>query len=301
VLEELEPVPAAVKVHLGAADVAARVVRDGRFAQLRLEEPVVAARGDRFVLRSETTVGGGRVVDPAPPRRLEPERLEVLERGDPAEIVPLLVPEPVTVTELQATGLFTPAQLAEGLATVERAGDWAYRPAWLEGVRAVIRERLAARAEANPIDPGIPLGELLPREPWASAIQPLLHVERRGGKAFAHGAAASLGDHAEAAARVEAELADGGLTRVEDAELAAYLESAGKLRRVGDGFAVSPELYDRGREALPTLDPITLAAFRDALGVSRRAAQLLLERYDADGLTRRVGDERVLRASARQN
>ena len=34
--------------------------------------------------------------------------------------------------------------------------------------------------------------------------------------------------------------------------------------------------------------------------VSRRSAQLLLERFDADGLTRRVGDERVLRRAARQ-
>jgi selenocysteine-specific elongation factor len=212
----------------------------------------------------------------------------------------LLTLEPVTVAELQATGLFTPAQLAEGLAAVEQAGDWAYRPAWLEGVRAVVRDRLAERAEANPVDPGIPLGELLPREPWAPAILPLLHVERRNGKAYAPGAAPSLGDRAEAAARLEAELADSGLARVEDADVAAYLESAGRLRRVGDGLAVSSELYDRGLEALLVLDPITLAAFRDALGISRRTAQLLLERYDADGLTRRVGDERVLRASARQ-
>src|SRR5207247_10318315 len=94
----LGPVPAAGRVHLGTADVAARVVRSGRFAQLRLDEPVVAARGDRFVLRTETTVGGGRVIDPAPPRRLEPERLEILERGDPGEIVSLLTAEPVTPT-----------------------------------------------------------------------------------------------------------------------------------------------------------------------------------------------------------
>jgi selenocysteine-specific elongation factor len=67
---------------------------------------------------------------------------------------------------------------------------------------------------------------------------------------------------------------------------------------VGDGQAVSPELYARGREALAALDPITLAAFRDALAISRRTAQLLLERYDADGLTRRVGDRRVLRRSS---
>ena len=43
---------------------------------------------------------------------------------------------------------------------------------------------------------------------------------------------------------------------------------------------------------------ITLARFRDLLGVGRRSAQLLLERFDADGLTRRVGDERVLRRAA---
>ena len=43
---------------------------------------------------------------------------------------------------------------------------------------------------------------------------------------------------------------------------------------------------------------ITLARFRDLLGISRRPAQLLLERFDADGLTRRIGDERVLRRGA---
>jgi selenocysteine-specific elongation factor len=50
---------------------------------------------------------------------------------------------------------------------------------------------------------------------------------------------------------------------------------------------------------LQTLEPITLAGFRDALEISRRTAQLLLERFDADGLTRRVGDERVLRRPSR--
>ena len=295
VLEELEPVPAAVKVHLGTADVAARVVRSGRFAQLRLDDPVVAARGDRFVLRTETTVGGGRVVDPAPPRRLDPERLEILDRGDPAEIVSVLIAEPVTTATLQAMGLFTPAQLASGLAAVDLAGEWAYRPTWLEGVRAVVRERLVERAETNPLDPGIPIGELLPQEPWAPAILPLLHLERRGGKAYAPGAAASLGDRTEAADRLEAELNAEGVAKTDDPELAAYLEAAGRLKRVGDGFAVSSELYERGRETLQRLEPITLAAFRDALGISRRTAQLLLERFDADGLTRRVGDERVLR------
>jgi selenocysteine-specific elongation factor len=296
-LEEVEPVPAAVKVQLGTADVVARVVRSGQFAQLRLEDPVIAARGDRFVLRAETTVGGGRVVDPAPPRRLEPERLAVLDRGDPVEIVQLLTAEPVTTAALQVSGLLGPAELAQGIAGAEQAGEWVYRSVWLEGVRAVVRERLAGRAASNPLDPAIPLGALLPNEPWAPAILPLLHVERRGGKAYLPGAAPSLGDRGEAAERLEAELASEGIVAVDDPELAGFLEASGRLKRVGDGFAVSAELYDRGREALQTLEPITLASFRDALGISRRNAQLLLERFDSDGLTRRVGDERVLRRS----
>jgi selenocysteine-specific elongation factor len=40
---------------------------------------------------------------------------------------------------------------------------------------------------------------------------------------------------------------------------------------------------------------ITLARFRDLAGCGRRDAQLLLERLDADGVTRRVGQARVLR------
>jgi selenocysteine-specific elongation factor len=43
---------------------------------------------------------------------------------------------------------------------------------------------------------------------------------------------------------------------------------------------------------------IALARFRDLAGVGRRDAQLLLERMDADGLTRRTGDARVLRRSS---
>jgi selenocysteine-specific elongation factor len=298
VLEELEDVPAAVTVHLGTADVAARVVREGRHAQLRLREPVVAARGDRVVLRGETTLGGGVVLDPAPPRRLEPGRLELLETGEPEEIVRALVREPVTAGELEERGLFSPPELARGLAALEQAGDWYFAPEWLAGVRTVVRDRLARRAEESPLDPGVPLAELLPAEPWAQAIAPLLHVERRDAKAYLPGAAPKLGEKATAAAELEAQLAGNEVIRLDDRELAGYLESEGRLKRVGDGLAVSIELYERGRAALPTLSPITLAGFRDALGVSRKTAQLLLERFDADGLTRRVGDERVLRRAA---
>jgi selenocysteine-specific elongation factor len=299
-LEELEPIPAAVTVHVGTSDVAARVVRDGRYAQLRLREPVVAARGDRVVLRTETTVGGGVVLDPAPPRRFDPKRLELLEQGDPGAILRALVHEPVSGPELQARGLLPPAELARGLRALEQAGDWYFAPEWLEEQRAAVRERLAERARSSPLDPGIPLGELLPPQPWAPSVLQLLHVERRDSKAYAPGATPQLGEHEAAAAELEARLDVEDLVRVEDRRLAAFLEQRGTLKRVGDGFAVSLALYERGLAALNQLAPITLAGFRDALGISRRTAQLLLERFDADGITRRVGDERRLRAAGRR-
>ena len=87
--------------------------------------------------------------------------------------------------------------------------------------------------------------------------------------------------------------------RVDDATLARYLEEQGRLVRVGDGLAVSRPAYDDARgllvEECKAAGRITLGRFRDLIGGGRKTAQLLLERFDADGLTRRVGDARVLR------
>src|SRR5262249_10824544 len=70
-----------VRVHVASAEALARVrvLGGGRIepggtglAQLRLERPVVAGRGDRLVLRSYSpaqTIGGARVLDPLPGKR----------------------------------------------------------------------------------------------------------------------------------------------------------------------------------------------------------------------------------------
>ena len=42
-------------------------------------------------------------------------------------------------------------------------------------------------------------------------------------------------------------------------------------------------------------EQVTLAEFRDTLGISRKFAQALLEYFDRVGLTRREGDYRILR------
>jgi selenocysteine-specific elongation factor len=301
-LKELEPIPPRAQMHHGTAEIPVRVVRVGeRFAQLRLAEPVISARGDRVVLRSTTTVGGARILDPAPPRTPDPARLELLAGDDPASIVQALVHAPVRADDLAARALLPPPQLASGLAGVEQAGDWYFSQEWLDQVRREARTRLTLRAEAAPLDPGLSSGDLLPRAPWADAVLPLLELERRGGKVFLPGKAPDLGEKAEEAAALEARLEEAGLSPVpvEDAELARFLETAGRLVRVGDGLAVGIAPYEEAKQALveecERAGKITLARFRDLLGISRKPAQLLLERFDADGLTRRVGDERVLR------
>ena len=82
-VEPLGEIPPRVMLHHGTAETTARVARAGdRFAQLRLSRPVVAARGDRVVLRAGTTVGGGLVLDPNPPRHADLARFEALERGE---------------------------------------------------------------------------------------------------------------------------------------------------------------------------------------------------------------------------
>jgi selenocysteine-specific elongation factor len=303
VLRELEPIAdgARLNVHHGTSHSVARVVRVGeRYAQLRLAGPVVAARGDHVVLRTHTTVGGGVVLDPSPPRALDEKRLEVLETRDPAAIVRATVHAPVMGPALQARALLPPAELAQGLAGIRSAGDWYFSDAWLDELGRRVRNRLRDRAAREPLDPGLPLGQALLNAPWANAVAPLLGLERRGGKLYLPGSAPSLGGREQEAKQLEAELAADGFGKVEDRELSAFLERAGRLYRVGDGFAVSRKLYEQGLETIRMLTPITIAGFRDELGISRRVAQLLLERYDADGLTRRVGDERVLRRAAQR-
>jgi selenocysteine-specific elongation factor len=288
-------------VHHGTSHALARVVRIGeRYAQLRLAEPVVAARGDRVVLRAQTTVGGGRVLDPTPPRTPSVERLELLERGEPVAIVRALVRAPVRADELQRRGLLAPADIARGLAALRNAGDWYFSEEWLDELRERVRARLREHDARSPLEPGFPVTQALGNAPWANAVAPLLELERRGPRLYLPGTAPRLDGREGEAAALEGQLAAEGFGRAPDLELARFLEAQGRLVRVGDAFAVSPALYDRGVEALRTISPITLAAFRDELGISRRVAQLLLERYDADGLTRRVGDERVLRRAARR-
>lgn len=80
-------------------------------------------------------------------------------------------------------------------------------------------------------------------------------------------------------------------------ELLSLLVEEGALVRLAEGIYIHrdalAEARERVRESLRQEGKITVAAFRDLIGTSRKFALPLLERFDAEGLTRRAGDERV--------
>jgi selenocysteine-specific elongation factor len=89
-----------------------------------------------------------------------------------------------------------------------------------------------------------------------------------------------------------------------DQAAAADLAQRGNAVLAGRDLAFTTAAYAQAREAAVALagdrGSVTIAQLRDRLGCSRRYAQALLEAFDAEGITRRVGDERVLRRRGRE-
>ncbi|MGW8249017.1 MAG: selenocysteine-specific translation elongation factor [Anaerolineales bacterium] len=94
-----------VKLFIGAAEVLARLrvlgqeeINPGEegWVQLEVKQPVVAVRGDRYIIRRPSpgeTLGGGVILDPHPKGRYKRfagstlERLKALERGSPEDVL----------------------------------------------------------------------------------------------------------------------------------------------------------------------------------------------------------------------
>jgi selenocysteine-specific elongation factor len=107
-----------------------------------------------------------------------------------------------------------------------------------------------------------------------------------------------------AARAIEEELIAAGAEPPLDADLdapeeLAALRAAGRAVRLGPAMHVHADALDAVRARLVALleaeGEVTLGRLRDELGTSRKYAQALLERFDAERLTLRRGDARVLR------
>ncbi|HYJ32544.1 MAG TPA: selenocysteine-specific translation elongation factor [Candidatus Binatia bacterium] len=237
---------ARLRIHLGASEVLGRAVLleaetlepgASAYAQLRLEHPVVAAPGDRLVLRSYSpavTVAGAVVIDPAPPRRSrlggdDRERLKTLESGSLAEKVLWLaresgmagMREEEAALRLGAAPEEIAAAAAGGKALVRLKGGRAlFADAW-EQARALIQTRVRQYAEEHPLRAGVPKGELksllsrgLDGGVFDEALASLLAsgtVELRGDRLLPPGAGPSLSEaDRQVLERIEQRLAGQG-------------------------------------------------------------------------------------------
>jgi selenocysteine-specific elongation factor len=83
------------------------------------------------------------------------------------------------------------------------------------------------------------------------------------------------------------------------AEMVRALVQRGDLVRVSDDVAFTKDSYESAvalvREIAGATGSVTVAQLRDRMGASRRPVLALLEYLDAQRITRRVGDARVLR------
>lgn len=189
-----------VHIHLGTTDVSGRVamrrgemLMPGGSARVRLiaDQPLVAAHGDRIVLRDQSatrTLAGGVVIDPfAPPPRRSPAtrqaELDALEADEPAQALQRLHAQGLAGVDLD---LFARrfGLSSQALTTLLANEDWEIlgKTAPL-ALPARVVEQLRARAlgvlqdfhtrQAQAL--GMPVAELVRR---AAAGLPGAHVER---------------------------------------------------------------------------------------------------------------------------
>jgi selenocysteine-specific elongation factor len=184
-----------VRFHLGTAEVLAKLVVLGErdqiapratgWAQLVLAAPVLALRGDRFILRDETarrTLGGGQVVNPFAARHRRDAsdallRLEVMRTGEASRAAAAfldLTPEFASAVgtiahalDLQEDDAAAALAVAPGILPIPESAPEAYSTSakWERLAAAACRE-VAAAHDAHPLAPGLEMESLRTQLPW---------------------------------------------------------------------------------------------------------------------------------------
>lgn len=325
-----------IKVFIGAAEVMGRVrvldreqVLPGEQAwiQLRLDAPIVAANGDRYIIRRASpgeTIGGGVILSTAPGRRwkrFRPDviaRFETLFRGDPLQVALLGLADargPVPVQSLTLPADQLRAALADGDLLGDPDAGWVIHPAAWARLVEKTRRVLEKFHAAEPLRLGMPSEALRARlrlEPDA--------FEVAAGWLAAEGIAVWEGGgvlrHADHAPRLTA-AQEAGLEKLraafdrapytpptvaQAAEIAGeavvhYLIERGELVRISSEVVLRPAVLREwvafAQVTLADDRPLTVASLRDHFQTTRRYALDFLERLDALRITRRQGDERV--------
>ncbi len=317
----LDPLPgndfrsrSSLQCYVGSGEHAALLrVLDGehRYGRLRLDEPVPLVPGDRLVLRDpgeRKTVGGAEVLDVTPTGRARDAAAVLslpLGRRLLARHQWLAVDD---LDRLAGVGAKEAAALAEDLvrAGAVRTGHWLVDGDTLAAVRSAAARRTRARHEQSPVDPGVELASLASvlridpdRVRAALEDDDELVVEHGYVRDATHrprvaesSEARALLDALEAAPFAPPEPASVGA----DAALVRWMAREGVVVDVdGIVFAASAleEARRRLRGALAEQGAVTVADVRDLLGSTRKYVLPILNHLDAEGVTRRRGDERI--------
>jgi selenocysteine-specific elongation factor len=306
---------------------------DGRQTLTRIStrQALLILPGDRFVLRnSATTVGGGAVIDPFPPIRVNRaktrERLRKLRAADDAGRLRLFVEESTQGRKLsnlvKATG-WTP-ELIRNLTAADKRLFFCQEEqrvigvAWLEQKREQIRKWLASFHEQHPSVVGAPIHQV--RSVLMSGIElrltdsilrdvPGTTVVGETIALAGHEAKLSPGEQAlrdllermYRSAALEPPMVRDALLKTGAAELAArgQLEALIKQKKL---VRISADLvfHVAAIDAVKTLlqrhkgRRFSVPEFKQWTNISRKFAIPLLEYLDRERITRREGDSRVV-------
>jgi selenocysteine-specific elongation factor len=289
-----------VRVHLGTAELLARcaVLQGGAvqpgasgWVQLRLESPTVARAGDHVVLRSyspPSTLGGGRVAEPRPPkrRRLDDAQARILGSvlEGTAEEAALAALETAgwaggATEDLPTSAGISPDAVADALDLLRRQGGLvgrgtAFSPGVVAEASTMILDALDRGHGEEPLRPSVPLERLRAALPsWSAGPLPdlvLARLQDEGALELAEGGARRPGfqpnptpDQERAAAALAEIYAQAGLAapslddlpvevraRGDLGQLLRFLERQGVLRTVDEGLLVSAADLDRAARSV---------------------------------------------------
>ena len=300
------------------------------WAQVKLEHPTAVVKGDLFILRNSWgTIGGGQVVEPHAKRHRRRhagtlEHLAVMETGAPEEIVLAAVAarEPCAaraVAEATGRALDAVQQMLEGLEQAGQAvrlGEGAaalyFSHAGFIRTTAKASQALGEFHTRFPLRAGMPREELRSRLDFPPQVFTAVLARLLASDAVAEdGSMVRLPDHAPRLTATQQHAVDVYLSTLAaspfsppsdspiDPSLLAYLLDVGKVVRAAPDVvfaaAAFQEMVQKVREHIKQHAKITVAEVRDLFGTSRKYALALMEYLDQQRITRRVGDERVLR------
>lgn len=315
-----------VRLHLGSADVGARIVQLAPgMARVHLEEPLICRSGDRFIIRGGarvTTLGGGTVLDP-----YARKRSRSLQGSDPSPtgILEALCAEAgrmgVDVATLPIRTGVAPARVQRLVASARLAAteDRVY----LSEVKAEASARLQAEVDLeharHSLSPGLSLEHArasvgVPRDLFDSVLSmlvraaqlavsgtavhrpdwvPQLNPEQADLAEQMMHAFCSAGEPATTVAQVTASFGPAAIPIVR------YLEQEGRVVRLGESLVATEPvvraMVERLRCVMEGGRVYSPAELRDALGISRKVLIPLLEYCDRVQVTERRGAGRVLR------